>query len=71
MARGVQLPDGLVGPLRAQPGGPVRSPHAGRGLHYVSAVALPDGGLRLYYEVTRPDGAHELRTEVRHRHPPG
>lgn len=43
--------------------GPVaQSPHAGRGLRYLSIVAMPNGGHRLYFEITRPDGAHELRT---------
>jgi hypothetical protein len=39
------------------------SPHAGRGLRYV-AVADVAGVRRLYWEATRADGAHELRTEA-------
>jgi hypothetical protein len=35
----------------------------GGGVRYVSAVPLDDGGSRFYYEVTRADGAHDLRTE--------
>jgi len=52
--------------LSAVPEGPVaESPFARRGLRYLSLLPLGDGRHRLYYEMTRPDGAHELRTELR------
>ena len=46
---------------RALPDGPhLQGPDGG--LRYADAVALPGGDVRWFYEVTRPDGAHELRT---------
>lgn len=55
--------DGRFGPLTAVDGEPLRSPYAAGGLRYVSTVPA-DGGVRVFYEFTRPDGAHELRTEL-------
>jgi hypothetical protein len=40
----------------------LQSPHRPFGLRYTDVVALPDGSARWYYEATRRDGAHELRT---------
>jgi hypothetical protein len=51
------------GVFAAAPDGPyLQSPHAPWGLRYADVVALPDGSTRWYYEATRADGGHELRT---------
>jgi hypothetical protein len=63
VARGQRLPDGSFGPLTADDREPLGSPHAPNGLRYLSLVTMPDGGRRVYYEATRADGAHDLRTE--------
>ena len=58
---GLAVLDG--GRFRAAAGGPhLQSPHPPHGLRYADVVALPGGGARWFYEATRADGAHELRT---------
>jgi hypothetical protein len=60
VAAGIATTGPATAKLRAQDNGPVAD------VRYVDAVREHGGGLRLFYEAPRPDGAHELRTEHEH-----
>jgi hypothetical protein len=64
VARAVREETGRFGVMQAADGPPLRSPAGLGGLRYLSHVRLAEGGVRIYYEVTCDDGAHELRTEL-------
>ena len=54
--------DGTFAPLGDAP--VAEAPHGTRALRYACVVPLPGGGYRLFFEASRPDGAHDLRTQV-------
>lgn len=60
---GVAFSDDLVRWRKATPNGPaIGSASGAGGVRYVDIVEMPRGDRRAYYEWTRPDGSHELRT---------
>ncbi|GAB3995400.1 glycoside hydrolase family protein [Nocardioides marmoraquaticus] len=44
--------------------GVLRSPDSDGALRYAAAVPLPDGSVRFFHELARPDGAHDLVTSL-------
>jgi hypothetical protein len=53
---------GAFAPVGAEPW--ARSPYGEHTLRYVSAVPLPDGGLRVYFEAAAESGGNDLRTQL-------
>ncbi len=68
IARAREVPVDGVPELVPDESDPVGSPHSDGALRYTCVVDLSDGTRRLYYELARPDGAHDLVTEL---HPGG
>ena len=54
--------DGVLEPIGDGPA--VVSPEGDGAFRYVSAVPLPDGRTRFYFEAAREDGSHDLMTSV-------
>jgi hypothetical protein len=43
---------------------PIGQAERHKGLRYMDIVEMPNGKARVYFEYTRPDGAHDLRTQL-------
>ncbi len=56
------LPDGSPRFTADDEGPALQSPHPPHGLRYADAVPLHDGSTRWFFEATRADGGHDLRT---------
>lgn len=54
--------DGTFAALGDEP--VAQAPHGTGALRYACVVELADGGYRLFFEASREDGAHDLRTQV-------
>jgi hypothetical protein len=54
--------DGSLIPVDGPP--VAESPDSDGSLRYVSAVPLPQGRTRFYFEAARPDGSHDLMTSI-------
>ena len=62
---GLAFSDDLIRWRKASVDGPVIGTATGPGgVRYVDVCEMPDGTRRAYYEYTRSDGSHELRTAV-------
>jgi hypothetical protein len=54
----------LDGILEATEHPPLRSPYSDGAARYLTHVTMPEGDLRYYLELARPDGAHDLVTAL-------
>jgi hypothetical protein len=60
---GIAFSDDLAHWRKGAANGPaIGTPRGAGGVRYVEAVEMPDGSTRFFFEYTREDGSHDLRT---------